>query len=404
MPVTREASAQVVRRLALVAMIAALIFITSALVTSLSDAWAQVGPFGGIRGEPASGFAGWLLAKQATFYRALAGLIRAAKTDGSAYWGLMGISFAYGIFHAAGPGHGKAVISSYLLANEETWRRGVVLSFASALLQAATAVAIVAIAAVLIGATAKMMGDTVRVIEVVSYALITLVGLRLLWVKGRGFLRAVHEVRPEPAMAAPAAEAAAPTTPDHLLDVADGSAHCRHDHNTAADRSHHGHDHTHGHDDAHGHDHAHGRDHAHGHLHEHAEEGDALPWGHAHGPEPQELAGPGGWRRGLSAIVAVGLRPCSGAILVLVFALAQGLFWAGIASTFVMGLGTAITVAAIATLAVAAKAVAKRFAATRAGYGTLVLRGIEVCAALAVTAFGTLLLTGFMVSERMGMF
>ena len=59
-----------------------------------------------------------------------------------------------------------------------------------------------------------------------------------------------------------------------------------------------------------------------------------MPWGHAHGPEPEELAGPGGWWRGLSAIVAVGLRPCSGAILVLVFALAQGLFWAGVASTY----------------------------------------------------------------------
>jgi ABC-type nickel/cobalt efflux system permease component RcnA len=58
-----------------------------------------------------------------------------------------------------------------------------------------------------------------------------------------------------------------------------------------------------------------------------------LPWGHPHGPQPQELAGPGGWWRGLSAIVVVGLRPCSGAILVLVFALAQGLFWAGVAST-----------------------------------------------------------------------
>jgi nickel/cobalt exporter len=65
----------------------------------------------------------------------------------------MGISFVYGIFHAAGPGHGKAVISSYLVANEETWRRGVTLSFASALLQAITAVLIVAVAAVLIGAS-----------------------------------------------------------------------------------------------------------------------------------------------------------------------------------------------------------------------------------------------------------
>ena len=129
-----------------------------------------------------------------------------------------------------------------------------------------------------------------------------------------------------------------------------------------------------------------------------------LPWGHAHGPEPEELAGPGGWRRGLSAIVAVGLRPCSGAIIVLVFALAQGLFWAGVASTFVMGIGTAITVAAIATLAVGARAMAKRFAATRASYGTLMLRGVEVGAAVLVMLFGVLLLTGTIASERMGMF
>ena len=94
-----------------------------------------------------------------------------------------------------------------------------------------------------------------------------------------------------------------------------------------------------------------------------------MPWGHAHGPEPEQLAGPGGWQRGLSAVVAVGLRPCSGAIIVLVFALAQGLFWAGIASTFVMGLGTAITVGAVATLAVGAKGLAKRIAQKPIGCG-----------------------------------
>jgi nickel/cobalt exporter len=116
------------------------------------------------------------------------------------------------------------------------------------------------------------------------------------------------------------------------------------------------------------------------------------------------LAGPGGWRRGLSAIVAVGLRPCSGAIIVLVFALAQGLFWAGVASTFVMGIGTAVTVAAIATLAVGAKSLAKRFARSRAGYGALMLRGVEIGAAVLVMAFGVLLLTGTVASERMGMF
>src|ERR1700712_1940592 len=78
---------------------------------------------------PASGMFGWLLAKQSGFYLQMSLALRTAKSDGSAVWTLLAISFAYGMFHAAGPGHGKAVISSYLVANEETARRGIVLSF-----------------------------------------------------------------------------------------------------------------------------------------------------------------------------------------------------------------------------------------------------------------------------------
>ena len=100
----------------------------------------------------------------------------------------MGLSFAYGIFHAAGPGHGKAVISSYLVANDETWKRGVILSFASALVQALVAVVVVGIAAALLGATAKTMSNAVWWIEIVSYALIAFMGARLLWTKGGAFL------------------------------------------------------------------------------------------------------------------------------------------------------------------------------------------------------------------------
>jgi hypothetical protein len=110
--------------------------------------------------------------KQAEFYRQFSGLIRASKASGSAAWSLFGLSFFYGIFHAAGPGHGKAVISSYLVANEETWRRGVVLSFASALIQPLVAVAVVGVAAALLNATAATMKNAVNVIETVSYALI----------------------------------------------------------------------------------------------------------------------------------------------------------------------------------------------------------------------------------------
>src|ERR1700704_4174875 len=97
-------------------------------------------------------------------------MIRAAKADGSAVWSLLSISFLYGIFHAAGPGHGKAVISSYVVANEETWRRGVALSFASALLQALVAVVVVGVASALLSATASTMKSAVDVIEIVSFA------------------------------------------------------------------------------------------------------------------------------------------------------------------------------------------------------------------------------------------
>src|SRR5436853_2472118 len=157
---------------------------------AIDIAWAQANPFGGAR-PPApnasaagGGIVGWVLAKQAEFYRELSGLIKAAKSDGSAVFGLLGLSFAYGIFHAAGPGHGKAVISSYLIANQETWRRGIVLSFASALLQALVAVIVVAVCAWLLNATAKTMCGAEKAIEIASYALIAAFGARLVWTKG----------------------------------------------------------------------------------------------------------------------------------------------------------------------------------------------------------------------------
>jgi nickel/cobalt exporter len=362
--------------------------IVAIVVASASSASAQTMPFGAAR--DVSGFAGWVLSKQAIFYRALSSTILAAKNDGSALWTLMGISFVYGVFHAAGPGHGKAVISSYLLANDETWRRGVTLSFASALVQSLTAVLIVGVAAVLLGGTAKMMGQAVRVIEITSYGLIVALGARLLWVKGLGLVRAVAALRNaanDDPRDQPAIGARNCAHHHHARD-ADGEGVCDHGRSGLFRR----HDHRGSvHCDTCDHDHPHGHD----------QEPDVLPWGHAHGPEPQGLAGPGGWKRGLSAIVAVGLRPCSGAIILLVFALSQGLLWAGVASAFVMGLGTAITVAAIATLAVSAKAFVQRLTTSEIGYGGILVRGMEAGAAVLIMAFGLMLLAGYMASERL---
>lgn len=332
---------------------------------ALHDVFAQ-NPFGAPRpaqaAEPeAGGLIGWLLAKQSEFYRQMSSTIRAAKSDGSAVWTLLFISFAYGIFHAAGPGHGKAVIASYLVANRETARRGIALSFASALMQSLVAILIVGISAWILNATAKTMCKAEGAIEIASYGLIALFGVRLVWVKGGTFIRALQAAQPVPAIA--------------------GVPHGHDDH------GHHHHP-DHSHDHAHLHHH-HGQDHIHD---EHC--------GHSHGPTPSELAGPDGWRRGFAAILTVGIRPCSGAILVLVFALAQGLFWAGIAATFLMGLGTAITVAAIAIIAVFAKDVAGRLSAGRDSGGALFMRGIEFGAAAVVLLFGAGLLFGYIAAER----
>ncbi|MEY9880146.1 MULTISPECIES: nickel/cobalt transporter [unclassified Bradyrhizobium] len=354
----------------------AVLLVAAVADAALHDLLAQ-NPFGAPRqqqaaGPESGGVIGWLLAKQSEFYRQMSATIRAAKSDGSAVWTLLFISFAYGIFHAAGPGHGKAVIASYLVANRETARRGIALSFASALMQSLVAILIVGISAWILNATAKTMCKAEGVIEIASYALIALFGLRLVWVKGGTFIRALQAAQPVPAIAG---------VPHH------------HDHDHHHHRDAHAHhDHDHGHDHRRGHSHAH-HDHGHGHVHdEHC--------GHSHGPTPGELAGPGGWRRGFAAILTVGIRPCSGAILVLVFALAQGLFWAGVAATFLMGLGTAITVAAIAIVAVSAKDIAARLSAGRDGGGALFMRGIEFGAAGLVLLFGVGLLFGYIAAER----
>ena len=66
--------------------------------------------------------------------------------DASAVWTLLALSFPYGIVHAAGPGHGKAVVSSYLLATRQTLRNGIVLAFMASLAQAVGAIALILVA------------------------------------------------------------------------------------------------------------------------------------------------------------------------------------------------------------------------------------------------------------------
>lgn len=306
-----------------------------------------------------SGVMNWVNVQQQHFYRALTGALKGMREDGRQVWLLVGLSFAYGIFHAAGPGHGKAVISSYMLANEVALRRGVVLSFVSAFLQAATAIVVMTLVFLVLRGTAVSMTDATRFLEVASYALITAFGAWLLWKK-----------------LAPRLGGWVGGASARSLSAASALGHAGHFH---------GHDH-HSHADC-GHDrHAHRKP---------ASSGFAVceSCGHSHAPDPALISGDRfDWRTAWSAVAAVGLRPCSGALIVLSFAFLNGLWAGGVLSVMAMALGTAITVSTLATLAV----VAKNWAVTMAGdgrAGNRVHAAIEIGGAALVFVLGVILLT-----------
>ncbi len=234
------------------------------------------------------------------------------------------ISFLYGVLHAVGPGHGKFVISSYALANEKTVRRGILLSFMAAFVQAISAIVIVGVIAVALKATSLQVRATEAWLETASWGLIALLGAWLLLGQIRKAMRST------------------PAAADHDHSHAHGHAH-DHGHKHAHDNHHHGH--------AHHHDHAH-------HHHEHAADGSCC--GHTHMATPQQLQGQWSWGKAWALAFSIGIRPCTGALGVLIFALGMGIFWAGIFATFAMAIGTAITVSILAALAVGSRELAAR--------------------------------------------
>ncbi|WP_036242382.1 nickel/cobalt transporter [Mesorhizobium sp. STM 4661] len=314
----------------------------------------------------------WINLRQQEFYRALATAMKAMREDGSKLWLLIGLSFAYGIFHAAGPGHGKAVISSYMVANEVALKRGILLSLVSALLQGLTAVVVMLLAYFVLRGTAISMTDAAWFMEIMSYVFVTLFGAWLLWRKlGPSMLRLFGA---GPAYSLSAAHA--------------GHSHGGHSH---AAHSAHAHSHAlHAHDD-HDHAHAHGaHDH---HHHDHAAGEVCDTCGHSHAPDPALLSGDRfDWRTAWSAVAAVGIRPCSGALIVLSFALLNGLWLGGLLSVLAMSIGTAITVSVLATIAVTAKNWAVYFASD-GRMGNRIHSIVEIGGAAFVFLFGLLLLS-----------
>jgi len=254
--------------------------------------------------------------QQRTLYRQLAGAVRAVKTEHTLAAGLTLalLSFLYGVFHAAGPGHGKAVISAYLLANERAVKRGIALSFAASLAQAVSAIALVSVVIFALSGFSVTTKQSVGVMTTIGAWLIIAIGAWMLWSSLKGVF-----------------------------------GHCEHDH---------------------------------------ADGG----CGHDHHPPSEHLADRFSWTKAGSIVAAIGLRPCSGAIFVLLFANTIGLYMAGVWSTFAMALGTAITVSALAVLTLLSKRAAVRLVGNRSRWMDWMYRGLGVLGSIAILGLGVLLL------------
>lgn len=235
----------------------------------------------------------WLLDQQRAVPSRLAGAVRALRGgQPGALAGLLAVCFGYGVLHAAGPGHGKLLIGGYGMAQRVRLLPLAGISLLASLAQAAVAVALVGAGVLALGWTReRMVGVGEDVMAPIGTAAIGLVGL---WLMLRG-LRALRTV---------------------------------------------------GQGKAHSHDHA-PHDHA-PHLHDET-------CGHAHGPTLAEMEHVTSWRDAAVLIAGIALRPCTGALFLLILCFGLGIGAAGVAGTFAMGLGTATVTIAVAALAVWAR-------------------------------------------------
>jgi ABC-type nickel/cobalt efflux system permease component RcnA len=222
-------------------------------------------------------------------------------------------SFFYGILHAAGPGHGKAVISSYLLASGDTLRRGLWLTWASSLLQGVMAFVFVFIAVKLFNLSQSALRTSMNTIDMLLASFLVFIGIRLLY----SFVKN-------------------PLSKDSCTHI----------------------------------------------------------------PPAEQLRQRRNWRDDASLIATIAIRPCSGAVLILIYCLSKGLLLNGILAVMLISIGTAMTVSLLAIIAVSFKKIAVRLAATGSNTGFYFYKSLEILAALFLIGLGLAMLTGYFALEK----
>lgn len=287
----------------------------------------------------------WASAMQRDFQNGLAHSLRALRVgDESAWAGLMGLCLGYGFVHAVGPGHGKFLIGAYGAARPVGLGRLAAATVAASLGQAVTAVLLVLGGIGLFSVTRQQLTTLAETtLTQFSFVSILLIGL---WLILRGGRRAGRLIATAP-LPQPAGLAGA--TAHHHCSLEDSGHEPRH---PACDHS----------------------------IHNVNQCDDC---GHAHAPSPQAIAAATNWRELASVILAIAIRPCSGAILLLVLTWQMDILAAGIAGAFAMAAGTACL-----TLLAAVMGTSLRRGAMAGVADSVVLRGVaagfELLAGLAV--------------------
>ncbi len=244
---------------------------------------------------------------QKLLHEMLATHINAVSEDIFKYGGaLIALSFGYGVFHAIGPGHGKAVIVTYLGTNQESVKKGIFISFTAAILQSVVAIVLVSALARVLKfklADVQSYGDDMAL---VSYVLVVLLGFMMVV----GSIRRMIKLRRS---------------------------------NKQIDISHHL-------------DHSHAHDHHESHHHHADNHSSECGCSHTHVPKQNESI----WQT-LTVILSMGFRPCSGAIVVLIYAHLVGVYSYGVIATLMMGVGTGFSVSLIAVATLYARSWLERF-------------------------------------------
>ncbi|MGI3170478.1 hypothetical protein ACRARG_15110 [Pseudooceanicola sp. C21-150M6] len=289
--------------------------------------------------------AAWAAAGQKEAQSGLAGALRGLRQgQGGAFLSLMALCFLYGLFHAAGPGHGKLLLGGYGLARPVAALRLSGLAIASSMAQAATAVLLVAAGFGLLGIVrGKMTALADGTLASSSYAAVALVGLYLALRGARALWQSLPPIRlPGGQSILAAAPGMAQVPAPHVHMHSDPHTHLPASPDAMRNRAGQGQKQEQG--QPHGHDHAHD---PHGTQCEAHSAGSACGCGHVHGPTAEQAENVRSLRDAVLLILAIAIRPCTGALFLLIIAWQMQIFAAGIAGAFAMGAGTAtVTVAA----------------------------------------------------------